>query len=130
MHISTRPYSVASGRESKIACGREPLLQLVLERRSAAPRLRILRSSRIKAPAGSYENGNKKNCEMGAVIFLLCALVGVGGSLFGYDIGVISGVLVMDDFVSEFDLTASVWKSAAVVSVFVAGNLLDRKSVV
>jgi sugar porter (SP) family MFS transporter len=61
---------------------------------------------------------------MGAVIFLLCALVGVGGSLFGYDIGVISGVLVMDDFVSEFDLTASVWKSAAVVSVFVAGNLL------
>ena len=63
---------------------------------------------------------------MGA--FLLCALVGVGGSLFGYDIGVISGVLVMDDFVSEFDLSASVWKSAAVVSVFVAGNLLGAAS--
>ena len=55
---------------------------------------------------------------------VICALVGVGGSLFGYDIGVISGVLVMDDFVQEFQLSARLWKTAAVVSTFVVGNLL------
>ena len=64
----------------------------------------------------------------GSMIFFICALVGIGGSLFGYDIGVISGVIVMDDFVDEFNLKGYVWRKASVVSVFVAGNLVGAAS--
>ena len=53
------------------------------------------------------------------------ALVGLGGFLFGYDIGIISGVLVMPSFLTSFPGVASdAWTRGFVVTSFLIGGCL------
>jgi SP family galactose:H+ symporter-like MFS transporter len=52
-------------------------------------------------------------------ITFVCALVGVGGFLLGYDIGIISGVLVMDSFQCAFQYND--WQKAYIVTFFGVG---------
>ena len=52
-------------------------------------------------------------------------VVGLGGFLFGYDIGIISGVLVMPSFLASFPAVArSPWVTGFVVTAFLIGGML------
>jgi len=52
-------------------------------------------------------------------------VVGLGGFLFGYDIGIISGVLVMPSFLASFPAVArSPWVAGFVVTAFLIGGML------
>ena len=52
-------------------------------------------------------------------------VVGLGGFLFGYDIGIISGVLVMPSFLASFPTVArSPWVAGFVVTAFLIGGML------
>jgi len=57
-----------------------------------------------------------------ATIYAVTCLVGVGGFLFGYDIGIISGVLAMESFTSTFPATKDPWSKGFVVTSFVIGS--------
>ena len=53
------------------------------------------------------------------------AVVGLGGFLFGYDIGIISGVLVMPSFLATFpQVAADEWVKGFVVTSFLVGGAL------
>lgn len=54
--------------------------------------------------------------------YFVTAIVGIGGSLFGYDIGIISGVLDMDHFKNKFNFDS--WQKGVIVTSFVVGNFL------
>eukprot|EP00051_Salpingoeca_urceolata_P002467 m.50522 g.50522 ORF g.50522 m.50522 type:complete len:484 (-) comp12157_c0_seq1:211-1662(-) len=54
-----------------------------------------------------------------ASIYLFCAFCGIGGLLFGYDIGVISGVLEMQSFKDLFQYTD--WQKGFIVTSFIVG---------
>ena len=43
---------------------------------------------------------------MAGSIYLITAIIGLGGALFGYDIGIISGVLDMHSFKHDFNITS------------------------
>jgi sugar porter (SP) family MFS transporter len=53
------------------------------------------------------------------------ALVGLGGFLFGYDIGIVSGVLVMPSFLDTFpQVEADEWVKGFVVTSFLIGGAI------
>ncbi len=63
----------------------------------------------------------------GRSVYGVAALIGTAGALFGYDIGVISGVLDFPSFRADFHVSS--WtdhptEKGLVVSTFVAGNLV------
>ena len=60
-------------------------------------------------------------------VYLVTALIGLGGALFGYDIGIISGILALDSFKSAFhidDWNNHLLEQGLIVSTFVIGNLI------
>ena len=54
--------------------------------------------------------------------YAFCAFAGAGGSLFGYDIGVISGVLEMAEFKALFHMND--WSKGFVVTAYIVGCCL------
>jgi sugar porter (SP) family MFS transporter len=59
-------------------------------------------------------------------VYLVTAIIGLGGMLFGYDIGIISGVLAFDSFKTDFhidDWNNHLLEQGLIVSSFVVGNL-------
>ncbi|CAF1608590.1 unnamed protein product, partial [Didymodactylos carnosus] len=61
-------------------------------------------------------------------VYLTCAFASIGGFLFGYDTGVISGVLTMNDFLKYFGGTRALERqqldssiSGAIVGILIAG---------
>lgn len=63
-------------------------------------------------------------------VILICCFVAFGGFLFGYDIGLIGGIIEMDYFIQDFGQTDSngstiqVWKKSFIVSILSAGTFL------
>ena len=68
---------------------------------------------------------------MPSFVYLTTALIGLGGALFGYDIGIISGVLAFDSFKLAFDIddwSNHLEEKGLIVSSFVIGNMLGALS--
>ncbi|KAF7195084.1 MFS glucose transporter mfs1 [Pseudocercospora fuligena] len=86
----------------------------------------------------SYGPSGPKGLVKEPYIFALAAFASIGGFLFGYDQGVISGVLVMNNFAKEFPVLAddatlqgwmvSVLTLGAMFGAFVNGPVCDRFS--
>ena len=60
-------------------------------------------------------------------VYLITAIIGLGGALFGYDIGIISGVLAFDSFKNEFgikDWHHHLLEQGFIISSFVVGNMI------
>ena len=68
---------------------------------------------------------------MPSFVYLTTALIGLGGALFGYDIGIISGILAFDSFKLAFDIddwSNHLEEKGLIVSSFVIGNMLGALS--
>ncbi|KAK9703683.1 hypothetical protein K7432_010612, partial [Basidiobolus ranarum] len=61
---------------------------------------------------------------MGFYIYLIAAAAAVGGLLFGYDVGVISGVLIVPSFKHRFNPEGNTFKEGFIVSSLVLGCFL------
>ncbi|KAK9670939.1 hypothetical protein K7432_017225 [Basidiobolus ranarum] len=58
---------------------------------------------------------------MGVLVYLAASAAAIGGFLFGYDVGVISGVLIMDPFEDRFGYAHNSLLKGFIVSSLVLG---------
>ena len=67
---------------------------------------------------------NRKCASFSPFVLLLSVVAGIGGFLFGYDTGVISGALLFIEQDFNIDTDTEAWKSEVIVSGTVAGAIV------